>query len=101
MDVFKNCTNGFNFIYEKEVPENSEIVVKMPIVSANKRSINDIGWQCDGDITLYGTLSGSPEGKNALWQEIRDYDEVNKTISAIKIVNKGSECHIAIRVILC
>lgn len=101
MEVFKNYTNGFNFIYERKIPEKSEIIVKMPVVSANKRSINDIGWQCDGDIAIYGTLSASPESKYALWQEIRDYDEVNKTISALKIINKGDECRIAIRVILC
>lgn len=100
MDRFKKTDNGFNYIYEKSVPAGSEIIVKMPVVSANKRGINDIGWQSDGDLQLYGTISSKPESSAALWQEIIPNNEVNKTISAIKIKNNGSACKIAIRAIL-
>lgn len=98
---FERTGNAFNFVFEKELEANSEIIVEMPIVSPNKRGINDIGWQTDGDnVTLFGTLSGNPEGEAALWQEIKANEEVNKTVSAIKIVNGGDACRIAIRAIL-
>lgn len=101
MDKFRKVTNGFNFIYERELAANETIIVEMPIVSPNKRGINDIGWQTDGDVTLYGTLSSEPESGKALWQLINDRDEVNKTVSAIKIVNSGSACSITIRALFC
>lgn len=100
MREFKRTTNGFNFVFESEINEGETIIVKMPPVSSNKRGINDIGWQCDGNVTLYGTLSGKPESMTALWQEIEDNDEINKTVSAIKIVNNGGACNIIIRAIL-
>lgn len=101
MDKFKKVTNGFNFVYEKEFAANESVILAMPPVSPNKRGVNDIGWQTDGDVTVYGTLSSDPESEKALWQEIKDSDEVNKTVSAIKIVNGGSACSIVIRAILC
>lgn len=100
MYQFKRITNGFNYIFEKELIPNEKIVLKMPSISSNKRGINDIGWQTNGDVTLWGTISSKPESDNAIWQEIRDNDDVNKTISAIKIVNGSTKCRIAIRVIL-
>lgn len=100
MDEFKRTTNGFNFVYEKELAADETVILKMPVVSPNKRGINDIGWQTDGDVTLYGTLSGNPESDTALWQEIKENDEVNKTVSALKIVNGSAACNIAIRAIL-
>lgn len=101
MDKFERVTNGFNFVYEKELAANETVILQMPSVSPNKRSVNDIGWQSDGNVTLYGTLSGNPESDKALWQEIKEGDEVNKTVSAIKIVNGGFDCKVAVRAILC
>lgn len=101
MDKFRKVTNAFNFIYEKKLTAHETIILQMPSVSPNKRGINDIGWQTDSDdITLYGTLSSQPESEKAIWQEIKDNDEINKTVSALKIVNGGSVCNIAIRAIL-
>lgn len=97
---FKRTTNGFNYIFEKELAANETVILKMPDVSPHKRGVNDIGWQTDGDVTLYGTLSSDPESDNALWQEIKDGDEVNKTVSAFKIVNGSSACSIVIRAIM-
>lgn len=99
MDNFRKVTSGFNFIYEKELSANETVIVEMPAVSPNKKCINDIGWQTDGDITLYGTISSEPESNNAIWLEIKEGDEVNRTISAFKIVNGDSVCNVAIRVI--
>ena len=96
---FNRTTNAFNFVFEKVLEANETVMVKMPAVSANKRGINDIGWQTDGDVTLYGTLSSKPTSETALWQIIEDNDDVNKTVSAIKIVNNAGACNIAIRVI--
>lgn len=100
MQRFKRATNdGFNYVFEKALRAGDELIVKMPAVTANKRGINDIGWQCNGDVTVYGTLSSTPK-TTELWTEIRDNDEVNKTTTALKIVNKGDACHIVIRAIL-
>ena len=97
---FEQPTNAFNFVFEKDLTANDEVIVKMPAVSANKRGINDIGWASNGDITLYGTLERDP--KNAvLWQEIRENDEVNKTTSFLKIKNNGDSCKVVIRAIFC
>ena len=100
MQEFKRTTNGFNFVYEDELEANGTVILKMPPVSPNKRGINDIGWQSDGDIKLFGTLSSEPESDDALWQEIKDGEEVNKTVYALKVVNNGAACKVAIRAIL-
>ena len=100
MFPMNRTTNGFDFVFEHTLTPGEEIIVRMPSVSVNKRGINDIGWQTNGDVTLFGTLSNEPESKEALWQELKDNDEVNKTIRAIKIVNSGDKCQIVIRAIL-
>ena len=91
---------GFSYVFEKDLEPNETVIVRMPAVSANKRGINDIGWLSDGDVDLYGTLAKNPKGENALWQPIREHDEVNKVTSAIKIVNNGGACRIEMRAIL-
>ena len=94
--------DGFNYVLEGALEAGATVFVKMPPVSANKRGVNDIGWQCDGDdVTMYGTLSENPE-KTLMWSEIKRNYVVNKTISAIKIVNNDAvPCNICLRVILC
>ena len=99
LEFDRTGTNGFNFVFEKDLAANETVLVKMPPVSANKRGINDIGWLCDGDVTLYGTLSKDPTSEKALWQEIRVNDEVNKTVAFLKIVNNGGACRIEMRAI--
>ena len=93
-------TTGFNFVFEKDLKASETVIVKMPAISANKRGINDIGWLSDGNITLYGTLAKNPKSEKALWQEIRENDEINKVTSALKIVNNGDACRIEMRAIL-
>lgn len=91
---------GFNYVFERILQPNEMVIAKMPSVTPNKRGINDIGWQTDGNATLYGTLSSNFESENALWQEIRDCDEINKTVSAIKVINGDGVCNVVIRAIL-
>ena len=93
-------STGFDFVFEKDLKANETIIVRMPAISANKRGVNDIGWLSDGNVTLYGTLAENPKSEKALWQEIRDNDEVNKVTAAIKIVNNGDACRIEMRAIL-
>lgn len=100
MRKFKKVTNGFNFVFEAEIDAKETAILKMPAVSANKRGINDIGWQTDGDVTLYGTLSEKANKENVLWQEIGEKEDINKTVSALKIVNNGGACRVVIRAIL-
>ena len=97
---FERTTNAFNFVFERNLKAGEEVIVKMPVVSANKRGINDIGWICNGDVTIKGTLAKNPKNPEALWQEIRDFDEINKVTSALKIKNNGdTDCRIEIRAI--
>ncbi len=72
----------------------------MPAISPNKRGVNDIGWQIDGDAVFYATLSYKPESESAIWTKIEDYDDINKTISYIKIINGNSKCRVAIKALL-
>lgn len=99
LEFAKAGTTGFNFVFEKDLKANETVIVKMPAISANKRGINDIGWLSNGNITLYGTLAKNPKSEQALWQEIRENDEVNKVTSALKIVNNGDACRIEMRAI--
>lgn len=102
MDNFERATNtnAFNYIYEKTLAPNDVILLKMPVVSSNKRGFNDIGWQASGDVDLYGTLERKPKIDSELWQKIEPYDEVNKTIAFLKIVNGSEKCRIVIRALL-
>lgn len=108
---FDRTTNAFNFVFEKDLKAGEIAIVKMPVVSANKRGINDIGWlsNCDVELDdegnempklkLYGMIAKNPKNPNALCQEIRVNDEVNKVTSALVIVNDGGACRIEIRAI--
>lgn len=100
LEFKKDSGTGFSYVFERDLKEGDEIIVKMPVVSANKRGINDIGWLTNGNVTLRGTLAKNPKSDKALWQEIREYDEVNKVTSAVKIKNNGGACRIEMRVIL-
>ena len=101
MERFVNTTNAFNYVYERTLEPNEEVIIKMPAVTPNKRGINDIGWLTDGEVLLQGTICSNPADPHALWQEIAPCDEVNKTVSAIKAKNIGSSaCHVVIRAIL-
>lgn len=96
---FDRTTNAFNFVFEKDLAANEVVIVKMPAVSANKRGVNDIGWLSDGSVALYGTLSKNAKSEKALWQQIRENDEINKVTSALAIVNNGGACRIEMRAI--
>lgn len=91
--------SGFIYGFEKDLEANEIVIVKLPMVSANKRGINDIGWLSDGNVTLYGSLAKDPTNDKALCQEIRVNDEVNKVTSALIIKNNGDACRIEIRAI--
>jgi hypothetical protein len=95
----RGSTNGFNYVFEKHLEPNTEIFVKLPTVSANKRGINDIAWMVKGDGALFGTIAKNPF-ETDLWQLINENDEVNKVTSVIKIVSGESGCDVAIRAIL-
>ena len=96
---FENTTNAFNYVFAYDIPAKTTICVKLPVVSANKRGINDIGWASDAGLDEYdvpkiklsGTLAKNPKDKNAIWQEIQANDEINKCVSALKIKNLDSK----------
>lgn len=96
-----HTNHGFSYVFDTVMGGKESVVVQMPPVSPNKRGVNDIGWQTDGSATLYGTLCRNPESEDTLWQEIEPFDEVNKTIRAIKIVNEtANDCRVIVRVIM-
>jgi hypothetical protein len=100
---------GFNYCYEGKVESNAEVVLALPLVTANKRSVNDIGWMvgCSDDtdadlIVVSGTLSSDPFSEDAMWQQLIAGEDINKTLSGIKVRNASEkECTVCIRVILC
>ncbi len=100
MYTFKKTKTAFNYVFERELSANETVIVEVPSVTPDKRGVSDIGWQTNGDAVLYGTLSSKPETSTALWQEIQNNDEINKTVSAIKIVNGSAPCRIAIRILM-
>ena len=99
---WKKVTNGFNFVFDEKIPGNTTEILKMPVVSANKRGINDIGFTVGDGVRLYATLSIKPDIEDEeIWQEIEAFDEINKTTSYIKIVNTADAARrVIIRVIL-
>lgn len=97
---FERTTNAFNYLFEYNLKPNEVIVVKMPVVSSNKRGINDIGWQTDGNVQLYGTLCFNPKKNTTLWDLIENNSEINKTVNALKVVNGQTPARIVIRAIL-
>lgn len=90
---------GYQYIFDEEIKSGETVYVKMPPLSADKRGVNDIGWQTNGNIALYASLSR--EADTALWTEIVDRCDINKTISLLKIVNPGAKCRVTVKVILC
>ena len=99
MEKFERMTTGVDYVYEETVGAGEIIYLKMPVVSANKRGVNDIGWQCDGDdVALYATMSRKPH-KTELWSEVKENYVVNKTVSALKFENKDTKpCNLCVRV---
>lgn len=102
MDNFVRAsnTNAFNYVYEKTLAPREVVLLKMPTVSSNKRGFNDVGWQASGHIDLYGTLATKPDIDSELWQKIEPNDDINKTISFLKIENGDEECSVVIRALL-
>lgn len=106
---------GFNYYYggkvggkvtEDGVTAQKGVMVLIPEVTPNKRSVNDIGWMVNSqDVKVFGTISQNPEendGENAFWQELSATEDVNKVCTALMFMNEGvSEADIAVRVIMC
>lgn len=107
---------GFNFYYggkvggkvttKDGVTVQKGIMVLIPEVTSNKRSVNDIGWMTNSEyVKVYGTISQNPEendGENAFWQVISPTEDVNKVCTALMFVNEGeSDADVTVRVILC
>ena len=94
--------HGFNFVYDEEVPANTEVLLRMPSVNAFTRSVNDIGWMTDGtNVDIYATLCEDLVS-NTMWEKVEENYDINKTASGLRIVNSGSTpARVVIRVIMC
>ena len=102
IEYFGNVSQyAFSYHYDRELLPGEEVVLKMPMVTPNKRGVNDIGFAYEGDVVLSGTLSAEPLSDDAVWQTIHPYDEINKTVSYLKIKNRGdTRAKINVRAIL-
>lgn len=89
---------GFSYYFEDTVKAGETVFLLLPRTTANKRGVNDIGWQIDGEAKLYGTASVHPDKDTALWQEIHDYEDINLCASAVKIVGEGGESKVCIKI---
>ena len=98
--VPENTHDGFNHKTFGTVKAGEVYIIRFPKVTANKRSVNDIGWQIDGDAELFATLSDFPEGPDAIWQEILPDEGINKTASAVKLVGGASDSKVFLRIIM-
>ena len=97
---FRERNGGFNYVFEYDLDAYEEIVLIMPRISANKRGVNDIAWQSDGDITIWGTLSPEPLSSKALWQEIGEHYDINKCTYALKIKAGNGPCSVTVRALM-
>ena len=96
----KTDNTGFNYRYKGTVAAGEAKIIRFPVVTANRRAVNDIGWQIDGDAKLYATLSDVPEDEDTIWQEIRPDEGVNKTAVAIKFEGVAEISKVYVRIIL-
>lgn len=80
----KEDLHAFNYYFLKKLAPG-EYILKMPRVTPNKRGVNDIGFACDDGVTLFATFAGDYESDDIIWLEIQPFDEINKTVSYIKI----------------
>lgn len=102
MIALKRKSTAFDYSAEIELSAGQTDYVEIPRVSINKKGVIDIGWQCDDDVTLYGTLSEEYDSPEAMWQEMIAGQEANRTLRYIKLVNTADTTAKAyIRVILC
>lgn len=94
-EKFKTDNTCFEYYYEDDLKANEIVYLKMPPISANKRSINDIGWQCESEMTVYATLSHKLSD-DVLWSEIKNEQEINKTVQYLKIAagNSGGKIYV-------
>lgn len=91
MEHWLKHTNGFSYYFSRELEPGEVFYLQMPPTTPNRRGINDIGFACSGDIKLYGTLSLKYNDPAAIWQEINPFDEINKTVTWLKMVNGGTD----------
>jgi len=98
----KTDNTGFNYRWSGEIAAGEEVIVRFPVVTANRRGVNDIGWQIDdaGDATLWATLADMPEQDGVIWQEIRADEGINKTATAVKFVGGAGVSKVWLRIIL-
>lgn len=88
VESFKKDNNtGFEFYFEKNLKPNEVVYLKMPPISSNKRSINDIGWQCENETSIYATLAHAiTNTDDTLWSKIENEQDINKTVQFLKII---------------
>lgn len=102
MITLKRKNTAYDYSAEIELEAGQTEYVEIPRVSINKKGVIDVGWQCDDEIMLYGTLSEKYDSTDTMWEEMGDGEGTNRTARYIKLVNTADVTKKAyIRVILC
>ena len=84
--------SGQSYFWQENIAPKESKIIDIPDVSVNKKSISDIGWQVSKDAaTVYVTIHPEADSSDAIWSEAESGSAVNRTVTALKIVNNGSE----------
>lgn len=105
IEEFKKADGtGFRYFFEKDLKQNENVYIKMPTVTSNKRGVNDIGWQSESTVNIKATLCHflkEGEEDTALWTDIDNNVDINKTVTYLKIVAGSTGGKVYINAILC
>lgn len=87
---------GQSYFWQEEILPGTTRIVDVPDVSAHKRSISDIGWQVSRDMArVYVTIHPDAYSTEAIWSEADSGSPINRTVTALKIENIGTEAIVA------
>jgi len=90
---------AYSYYLEKPLNANETVIIGIPEVSPNKRSVRSIGYSGDDTIALYATISADPDN-TAQWAQVPLGNDINLSTTAIKVVNGVNATTFSIRVIL-
>ena len=100
IDKMNKIKNSQIYVYDKKLQSGDSVIVLIPQTSNSVKEICEIGWQSDGSVSIYGTIATDPSSVDAIWDEIVSGEEINRSVSALKLINNGSLCNVAIRIIM-
>ena len=95
----KRTGEAHSWYLEKPLFANETVIIEMPKLTSNKRSIRSIGYIGDSTITLYATISADPDNTTQ-WTQVTLGDDISLSATAVKVVNGASATTFSIRATL-